>query len=163
MHAVPRALVRHLITALWIVCVGVSAANAADAGQPATCCVTVPEHLQKARDALETARTQLAAAKTNFGPMRDEALRFTEAAIAETSKMAARCPNLELRAAPGTGVVRKGIGRHPHMSYSTYALTTAQQELNALDASYGDARRQALDNVDRALDATGKAFIDRGP
>ena len=123
----------------------------------------MPEHLQKARDALETARTQLAAAKTNFGPMRDEALHFTEAAIADSAKMAARCRGLELRPASDTKIVRKGIGRHPHMSYSTYALTIAKQELNALDASYGDARKQALDNVERALDATGKAFIDRGP
>jgi hypothetical protein len=155
--------VRHLITALWIGCCGAAPTYAADAGQSATSCVAIPEHLQRARDALETAKTQLAAAKSNFGPARDEALQFTRAAIEETTRMAARCPNLELRPVPGTGDVRKGIGRHPHMSYSTHALTTAKEELIALDASYGDARARALELVSRALESVGKAFVYRGP
>ncbi len=137
-------------------CASINAAPAADAP-----CTAVPPALQLTRDKLEIAKTQLAAAKENFGPARLDALRDTQAAILETEQIDMHCADLQLRPAPGSDTVRKAVGRHPHMSYASAALRDARRNLLELETDAHAAAARRL--VERALEAVGQAFIDRGP
>ncbi len=124
-------------------------------------CAALPSALQLARDKLEIAKTQLGAARENFGPGRVDALRDTLAAISETELIETHCPNLRLQPAPGTDYVKMRVGKHPHMSYAAAALRDARKALRDTGADVHGAA--ALKSVERAIEEVDKAFLYRGP
>ena len=133
------------------------AGPAADNGQP---------KMQAALAALQAAQTELQAAEPNKGGFREEALKDVAAAIDQVNQGRAYAAAHPTEVGEGEGAaevepvdeVVKDAGTQPHMGQAMVDLREARKQLWHAKHDKGGFRKQALESIKLAMQATHKGI-----